>query len=97
MIALEGSLRTGSFKDRQHPDVTHFTTEVFVDNVEFCGDKSSSQQGGYNNTPQHNNAAQNVVQAAQNAGVPVTQQNEPLSYGSLSDFEEILSDGDVPF
>lgn len=97
MIALEGSLRTGSYKDRQFPDITHYTTEVFVDNVEFCGDKGGSRQGEYNNTANNNSAAQSVVQAAQNAGVPTTQEQNPLSYGSLSDFEEILSDGDVPF
>lgn len=84
MIAVEGSLRSGSYQDRNHPDVTHYTTEVFVDNVEFCGDKGSGQA----QTP-----AQNMVQQAQAAG----DQTNQMSYGNLSDFEEILSDGDVPF
>lgn len=97
MIALEGTLRTGSYKDSRYQDVTHYTMEVFVDNVEFCGDKGGSQQGEYHNAAGNNSTAQSVVQAAQNAGVQTAQQNEPLSYGSLSDFEEILSDGDVPF
>ncbi len=82
MIALEGTLRTGSYQDRNHSDVTHYTTDVFVDNVEFCGGKGNSG----------NNAA---------APAPTTQQpqnNDSMSYGNLSDFEEILSDGsDVPF
>ena len=71
MIAVEGSLRTGSYQDRNHPDVKHYTTDVLVDNVEFCGDKGNTthQQA----TPADNN------------------------YGDLSDFEEILSDGDTPF
>lgn len=34
MIAVEGTLRTGSYQDKNHSDVTHYTTEVFVDNVE---------------------------------------------------------------
>lgn len=84
MIAVEGTLRTGSYQDRNHPDVTHYTTEVFVDNVEFCGDKGSGQA----QTP-----AQNMEQQAQAAGVQTNQ----MSYGNLSDFEEILSDGPVPF
>ena len=42
MIAVEGTLRTGSYQDRNHPDVTHFTTEVFVDSAEFCGGKKSA-------------------------------------------------------
>lgn len=84
MIALEGTLRTGSYQDRNHSDVTHYTTDVFVENVEFCGDKGSGQ------TSQPAPSAQNVVQQAQSAGVPTEQIN-------LADFEEILSDGDVPF
>lgn len=89
MIALEGTLRTGSYQDRNHSDVTHYTTDVFVENVEFCGDS----KGSSNNTAQQSSGAQSVVQAAQNAGV----QTEQMDYGSLSDFEEILSDGPVPF
>ena len=92
MIALEGTLRTGSYKDRQHPDVTHYTTEVFVEGVGFCGDKAGNNANG-NNQQAQTSPAQSVVQAAQQAGV----NTEQMSYGSLSDFEEILSDGDVPF
>ena len=87
MIALEGTLRTGSYQDKNHPDVTHYTTDVFAETVEFCGDKGNNQ-----NQPAPS-AAQNVVQQAQAQGV----QTEQMDYGSLSDFEEILSDGPVPF
>lgn len=76
MIAVEGSLRTGSYQDKNHPDVTHYTTDVFVENVEFCGDK------GNNNAP--------ATQQAQSQTAPAE------TYGSLSEFEEIIS-GDVPF
>lgn len=61
MIAVEGTLRTGSYKDKKHDDVTHYTTDVLVDNVEFCGDKGSGQA---EQTP-----AQNMVQQAQAAGI----------------------------
>jgi single-strand DNA-binding protein len=61
MIAVEGTLRTGSYKDKKHDDVTHYTTDVLVDNVEFCGDKGSGQA---EQTP-----AQNIVQQAQGAGI----------------------------
>ena len=61
MITVEGSLRTGSYKDKKHDDVTHYTTDVLVDNVEFCGDKGSGQA---EQTP-----AQNMVQQAQGAGI----------------------------
>lgn len=44
MIALEGSLRTGKYQDKNHEDVTHYTTEVYVDNVEFVGGKGDGGQ-----------------------------------------------------
>lgn len=69
MIMLSGSLRTGSYTDRNHSDVTHYTTDVFVDSVEFCGDKSNSTKPD----------------------------NTQPDYGDLSEFEDVLPDGDVPF
>lgn len=51
MIALDGTLRTGSYQDKNHSDVTHYTTDVYVDNAEFCGNKSD-------NSNQTNSAAQ---------------------------------------
>lgn len=44
IIALEGSLRTGKYRDKNHEDVTHYTTEVYVDNVEFVGGKGDGGQ-----------------------------------------------------
>lgn len=115
MIMVEGTLRTGSYQDRNHPDITHYTTDVYVDNVEFTGSKRESgtnggyqggnngyqnngYQGGNNFAPQQNNY-NNYQSAPQAAPPPVQQpvQNNDMSYGNLSDFEEILSDGDVPF
>jgi len=57
MIALEGSLRTTTYKDKKYPDINHYATDVLVDNVEFCGDKTTSP-------------AQNVVKKAQAEGIP---------------------------
>lgn len=90
MILVEGNLRTGSYTDKNHSDVTHYTTDVFVDNVEFCGDKGSSNGNtAANSLPgPAPSTAQSIIQQAQNAGVEV---------GDLSEFEEILSDGSVPF
>ena len=95
MIALEGSLRTGSFQDRKHEDVTHYTTDVYVDNVEFCGDKGGSNNGQAPAAQSQQKPAQSVVNAAAAAGVQTS--TETMSYSDLSEFEEILSDGDVPF
>lgn len=100
MIAVSGSLRTGKYQDKNHSDVTHYTTDVYVDNAEFTGEKK--QQGTSNNQqPQQqrphydsvNDAAgQQYAQELQQAA-----EQTAMSYGNLSDFEEILSDGDVPF
>ena len=91
MIALEGTLRTGKYQDKNHSDVTHYTTDVFVDNVEFVGGKNDG--GGQAQTQTQNPAqtAQNMVSQAMAAGVET-------NVGTLEEFEEILSDGsDVPF
>ncbi|MDE6102820.1 MAG: single-stranded DNA-binding protein [Ruminococcus sp.] len=78
MICVEGSLRTGSYQDKNHSDVTHYTTDVFVDSVEFTGSKSEKT----NSSP-----VQSMMSKADSLGIP----------SSLSDYEEILSNGDVPF
>lgn len=90
MIALQGNLRTGSFQDRNHQDVTHYTTDVFVENVEFCGDKGGNTSGNQQQPQQQRPPQQQTPAPAQ--------QPEQFSYSNLSDFEEILSDGsDLPF
>jgi single-strand DNA-binding protein len=71
MILVEGALRTGSYTDKNYSDVTHYTTDVFVDNVEFCGSKKKDN--------------------SQNS------QTENSDFGDLSEFEEIIGEGDVPF
>lgn len=83
MIIVEGTLRNNNYQDRNHPDVTHYTMDVLVDNVEFAGDK-----GGQTSAP---------APAQQTAPQQTESNTDGMDYGSLSDFEEILSDGDVPF
>lgn len=83
MICIDGTLRTGSYQDKNHSDVTHYTTDVLVENVEFCGSKKESEQS----PPTNQN----------NANKPQSYEINSASFGNLSDFEEILSDGDVPF
>ncbi|MGN0638172.1 MAG: single-stranded DNA-binding protein [Huintestinicola sp.] len=106
MICVEGNLRTGSYDDRNHPDVKHYTTDVYVDSVYFAGDKPQNngqggnyQQGGYNNNYQQNNYG-GQGGYSQPQGQPAYQQSAPapsVSVGDLSDFEEVISDSDLPF
>lgn len=89
MICVEGELRQDNYQDRNHPDVMHYSYTVQVDNVEFAGSKSESgTNGGYNNN--------NAYSAPQQSSAP-NNNNDSMSYGNLNDYEEILSDGDVPF
>lgn len=94
MIALEGSLRSGKYQDKNHEDVTHYTTDVYIDNVEFCGDKSGSDTGS-STAP----TAYTGTQQQQQQQQPLTTQNAAVNVSDfdLNDFEEILSDGNVPF
>lgn len=89
MICVEGELRTGSYQDKNHPDVTHYTTDVLVSNVEFTGSKAESGAvgGGYNNNnngytaPQnnYNSTAESIVQKANSNNIDVSQY-ESLRY-----------------
>lgn len=42
MICVEGEMRNSSYKDKNHYDVIHYVTEVYVDNAEFCGGKNDN-------------------------------------------------------
>ena len=99
MIALEGTIQSGSYKDKNYSDVTHYTQDVLVENVEFCGSKndtSGQPQNTQQNRPQYNsindvgknNTAASVVAQAQQAGIQTN---------SLDDFVDVLDDGQVPF
>ena len=81
-------MRNNNYQDRNHPDVTHYNTDVQVENVEFVGSKADS--GGVNNSP----APPSRPQTQQPVQQPANAESE---YIDLSDFEGILSDGDVPF
>ena len=96
MICVSGSLRTGSYTDRNYSDVTHYTTDVIVDGVEFTGEKK--QQGTSNNQQPQQQRPQQQQQQPAPQYTPHNALEEAQSWGNLSDFEEILSDGsDLPF
>ena len=103
LILIEGTLRTGSYDDRTHPDVKHYTTDVYVENVGFGETKSSagSQGGGYQ---QQGGGYQ------QQSGGYLPQTPPPLppppaaappampqNTLNLEDFQEVISDGGLPF
>lgn len=84
-IEVSGALRTGSYQDKKHEDVTHYTMDVLVSNVSFTLSKAKQENGS-------------TGRSNDNRG-----RGDDADFGKrsddydLSDFEEILSDGDVPF
>lgn len=103
MIAVEGQLRSRTYEDKN--GTKHYVTEVYVDNASFTGEKKSSQSDAdtsWNNYSGEPQGAQQPSQPAKNGGFfagteqpPNAKNNNML--GDLSDFEEILDDGGVPF
>jgi len=99
LILVEGNLRTGSYDDRTHPDVKHFTCEVTAESVSFGETKSSSQGGGnynqqYAPPQQYNNPP---PQQAPRYGGQQGDSAVSASFGDLSDFEEVIGDDNLPF
>ena len=87
MIAVVGSLRNNDYTDQN--SVKHYSMDVLAEEVYFCGkseNATQSQQNGAQNAPQAHTYENDVQRPQQMAQL-----------GDLGDFEEILSDGDVPF
>ena len=88
-IVIEGSLRNNDYTDNN--GVKHYSMDVLVEKVEFGESKNASAAssgGGYQQQSSY------AATPAQSAPEKQTANND---IGDLSDFEEILSDGEVPF
>ena len=97
MIIVEGSLRTRNYDDKRYPDVKHYVTEVYADNVSF-GETKSAQ-----NNSQPVVQVQNVVQPNVQAAI-----NQPMAQATMDsrgninmpamDFEvEVIDGNGLPF
>lgn len=96
MIIVEGSIRNNNYTDNN--GVKHYGYDVVADNVSFGESKSaSSANNGSSYSAPANNFNNYQAPPQQAALQQPAQNNDNMSYGSLGDFEEILSDGDVPF
>jgi len=84
MIAVNGSIQTRNYEDRQGNKRT--AVEIVADNVSFCGSKRESG-GSYDRAP----LPREAPPAALDQPAPA------YSSGSTEDFEEILTDDDLPF
>lgn len=99
MIALVGSLRTGSYEDKN--GTKHYTTDLFAEDVSFTGEKSESGQssygGGYSAGSTQTAPQTNESNELQSNSLQSNKLQSNLLLGDLSDFEDILSDDGVPF
>ena len=104
-IEVSGELRNNDYEDNN--GVKHYSMNVLADYVGFVGNKDGSQaaqnaqyqpQGA--KTQNYTTQPQTSSQQPQSAPVAHTYQQDvqqAQQLGDLGDFEEILSDGDVPF
>ena len=98
MICVEGDLKTSSYPDKRYPDVTHYVTEVYADQVHFTGEKAADNGTNSNAMAQNNYAPQftqpqqtpmqAVMQKAQTNGVPI---ESAQTY--MQGFEPVADDG----
>lgn len=91
MIAIEGSLKSGSY---EKDGVKHYTTDIWVDNASFTGEKKNDGGSEYSVPAAEPKPAPKQQTAARK---PKEKEPEQVSIGDLNDFEEIFSDGEVPF
>lgn len=109
MAIVEGSLRNNDYTDQS--GVKHYSMMVQADNVSFGESKTASQK--QQNAPQQTQSGysqsyggkpevpytepQSASQQPHTYQQDVMQPQQAAMLGDLGDFEEILSDGDVPF
>ena len=92
MILVEGQLRNNNYTDNN--GVNHYGMRVLVDAVSFCGSKQDGQQ---QSEPQTQAQSPSQRQAEAHQPRPAEPEPQQMALGDLSEFEEILSDGEVPF
>lgn len=95
LILVEGNLRTGSYDDKTHPDVKHYTTDVYVDQAGFGETKGSSDAQGQPRGQTYQQQAQSQpYQQQYRQAAPAA----PSNTLTPEDFEEVISDGgQLPF
>ena len=94
MVIVEGSLRNNDYTDAN--GVKHYSMEVQADNVSFGESKGASGGGNYGGDYAGNSNFKAPVQEAPKTAAPA-QGGDVVEIGNMGDFEEIYSDGDLPF
>lgn len=89
MIAIEGSLQSQSYQDKNGNNRTKI--EILVNNVSFCGGKAADKPA-VRDFDQQTESYTSEAKAAHSAP-----QGQQYAQGSEDDFVEITDDGDLPF
>ena len=104
MIHVEGRLQNDNYTDQNGNKV--YRTSIIAERIDFCGDKRSDNGGGQYQQQQYGGQSYGGQQyqqqpAPQQAPPPpqaaVNNAPQSIELGDLNDFEEIISDGEVPF
>lgn len=94
MIAVVGSLRNNDYTDQN--GVKHYSMNVLAEEIYFCGKSENAAQTSQNAPQQSQTSYAGNHQPASYSGTQSMPQ-QISEIGDLGDFEEILSDGEVPF
>lgn len=89
MIAIEGSLQTRQYQDKQGSNRT--AVEVLANHISFAGPKAAEKLAVHDFDQQTKNYT-NEAKAAQNAP-----QGHQYAQGDADDFIDVTDDGDLPF
>lgn len=89
MIAIEGSLQTRQYQDKQGSNRT--AVEVLANHISFAGPKAVEKPAVRDFDQQTKNYT-NEAKAAQNAP-----QGQQYAQGDADDFIDVTDDGDLPF
>ncbi len=89
MIAIEGSLQTRQYQDKQGSNRT--AVEVLANHIGFAGSKAAEKPAVRDFDQQTRNYT-NEAKAAQNAP-----QSQQYAQGDADDFIDVTDDGDLPF
>jgi single-strand DNA-binding protein len=99
MILVNGNLQNNNYTDSN--GTNHYAMRVVVNNISFCGDSgngNTNNNSGYQQNQSYGQNPQSMMQSANSMGIPTYQQQDGFgNIGDLSEFEEIISDGNPPF
>lgn len=93
-VGITGSIRTGSYTD-QSSGKTIYTTDIVVQSHTFCEKKQDSGQQTYTQQTAAPVSTPAPAYTPQPEPAPIQGQIDYVS--DFSDFEEVISEGDLPF